>query len=239
MNVDLRTASCPHCGNRDVEVLNGIVCCTACEDGVQEAWSRRQHRQLLATAIAEMKAAGLLTDDALRTKFKTHARIPEGNQPAWDKARTWADGSLNAYIHGPFGTGKTTLAQCLLTSAIESIYYVGACKGYDIAGLRRHDPEGIQRLSRPRVLLIDDLDKADWTRSAIANLFVLLDRRATKRTIVTANVSPDRLGLLLNQMAGTTANESMVGAALDRLYTGGGAPMIIELRGDSLRGRIT
>jgi len=167
-----------------------------------------------------------------RVAFCTADTPPEANAVVWAKARAW-DFRHNVYLYGPVGTGKTHMAKCLLTKAQDAgltRWNVSARRMVKTAALFQEGSAWMETC-RADVLLLDDVDKPRWTEDGLAALWELLDVRvaAKRKTIVTANMAPDKLRAYLRQRA--PDNHSLVDAALDRMKP----VIVLALTGASLR----
>ena len=90
------------------------------------------------------------------------------------------------------------------------------------------------KFETPQLLLIDDIDKAEWNTKSLNYLWSLLNERSNNgcRTIITSNVKPDNLRSVIG--AGSEGNQSTVESAMQRLH-----PITtIEFKGKSIRGMV-
>lgn len=238
--VRLAKGWCKLCG-AEIEVYPGHYYCDRCIAAYERGRREVGIETMRGRMVRDAKARGLIEDEALEVTFAWAAAPPACNADAWRRGREWRWASgINAYLHGAQGTGKTTLATCMLTAALadDPPRSIGICMAMDIATIGRYSLDKLDRIIWPDALLIDDLAHAPWTVDGLTNLFAVFNarERRRRRTLVTANVAPAKLGPLLASMARVGANEAMLAALMDRLYTRAGAPMVLELTGPSLRG---
>lgn len=212
-----------------------VVLCPTCGAGYFQE-RREERKRFFMDRYRDLVGRGLIRENFLAAGFQNSDKEVEILNPqAWRTAREWPR-SQNLYIHGPVGTGKSFLALCALRKAFvdfngHSVAEVSGrrfCKASD-----RFDEGGgmFHEWRRAKVLLIDDMDKADWNPARLSALWEILDDRMVcgRRTVVTANVAPAAIRDMLRQQAGS--NTSMADAALDRLKP----CTTIELKGKSLR----
>lgn len=126
------------------------------------------------------------------------ARYREAAHPWAAKMASQALDGQGFFIHGPNGTGKTTLAMAAAILLTELDASVMAVSTYDLMDAMRsrkdEDRSLFERAASCRVLVLDDLGKeASNTAYACERLFAIVDRRdkALLPTIVTSNFSLD------------------------------------------------
>jgi DNA replication protein DnaC len=147
----------------------------------------------------------------------------------------WIDSDKTSlYIYGGCGTGKTYAGRSILHQALSQRKTVGEITAHRLLSMARRFDGHITtaKYSQFKFLMIDDIDKPDWTAKDVSFLWELLDSRATNggRTVITSNVKPEDLRKVLNREPG--ANGSVIESALQRL-----APVeVVELTGKSMRG---
>jgi len=189
---------------------------------------KRMGRRIEATRRSIIKdgMTGARFDTSNPEKVRAH---PE----AFHVAREY-DGMRTLWIHGMKGTGKTWLAHCIMNSWLDDGGSVGEVNSAQICILAKmygsRIEERITDLVGVGLLLIDDIDSAEWTAPAVDILRDIVDRRrsANRPMIVTAQrtgrETKARLTTLTNH---TTAVESMI----DRFM-----PLVsIEMTGRSYR----
>ena len=108
-------------------------------------------------------------------------------------------------LHGPTGTGKTSLAACLYRSlghtpkwfeTIEFIRWIQQCRKEGITmlpGAAQEVPEAKiweSRIERPDFIMFDDLGHRTATDSQYEIIYELLNRRGKKPAVYSSNLSP-------------------------------------------------
>lgn len=175
---------------------------------------------------------GALPEAARFQKFANSDDAIEAlNRDTWKWARSYD--RETAWISGTKGTGKTFMGRCILHARIDHINTVMEVRAHDVnAKARQFEHERyVAQLQNAGVLLIDDIDKAAWTRDGVIVLNEVMDARyAHKRpTLITANVEPE---FMWNQWRNLFAdNPSVIAALFDRLT---GCKRVV-LTGESLR----
>ncbi len=123
-------------------------------------------------------------------------RYREASHPWAAKMAAQALDGQGYFVHGPNGTGKTTLAMAAALLLLELDADVLAMSAYDLMDAMRsrrdEDRSLFERAASCRVLVLDDLGKeASNTAYSCERLFAIVDRRdkAMLPTIVTSNFS--------------------------------------------------
>ncbi|MCF6287376.1 MAG: ATP-binding protein, partial [Candidatus Hydrogenedentes bacterium] len=185
---------------------------------------------------------GLVTEELRSAAFHASNSAVEARNPeAWAMARRWR-ATRNLYVHGPTGVGKSYLARCCLNRVFQQGQAVAEVSARRFAKISDTFAEGGGLFStwiRTEVLLLDDIDKANWSVDRVGALWELLDARASARrwSIVTGNVSPrELLDVLRERSVGHgLRNNAMADATLERLR-----PCVtLCLEGESLRSLVT
>lgn len=224
-----RCGPCKRCGQK-TELFVGKWYCDACIRVREKETGEDARRRLLAHLIGV---------DAVRrgtpeTRFATADPAPAENEEAWTWAKGW-DMKQNVYLFGPYGTGKTYLARCLLNRAFDMggrrIAEVSARRLVKVAARFDEGKGAFSLWAEADVLLLDDLDKARWTEDSLSTLWELLDTRANgcQRTVMTTNMAPVNLASYMRERV--PQNSALVSATLDRVKP----VMVLELKGKSLR----
>jgi len=244
-----RKVSCPDCdASFSVPVFGGrftffnkqpVYCddCVATKIQAQEKERKVQELQLRCNEAIE---ADLLTEQFRTASFSESSKeIEAGNPEAWKSARKWT-GRDNLYICGGVGTGKTFMALCALRWHFDAGRTVAEVTARRFTKVIDRFDEGRGMLAawkKADVLLLDDIDKAQWTLDRIDGLWDLLNARmsAGRRSILTGNVSLPALVTLMRENArntnSSTISTARVDAALERLKP----VTVIEMTGGSLR----
>lgn len=142
------------------------------------------------------------------------------------------------YIYGPSGTGKSFLAMAFLSHLItKHIYDVSFCSisRFLIKARDFNNKESIDDLTRPRVLLLDDLCSHNSTKFVAELLHAVIDYRTIeeKPTLITSNVPINAVGDFLYNSGRNQGVTKSIGAAIeDRIFE---LCSISVLKGESLR----
>lgn len=155
-----------------------------------------------------------------------------GNEPkAREVAATVAQGGL-VMLLGPFGTGKTQLAAWLVRACCFNWGKPAMYRRFaDLLSEMRDecyerggsDARLMARLSRVRLMVIDELHHRRWSEDENLWLMRLLDHRYGAKTPT----------LLIANLTREAARESLDGSIIDRMREGGA---VVEMTGDSRRG---
>ena len=232
VSVDMWRGPCLGCGE-ETELFAGKRYCDACLHRLDQEARAQEQASWKRDMLAKAATMGLIAPATATTRFDGSLDPPQHNRAAWEQALNWRR-DVNVYIHGPCGVGKSHLARCMLYEAMGDRLRIGEVSGHTVAS--SYQPEKVDALAWPDVLLVDDVDKGVWGPQGIVILREALDRReqARKRTILTANADKRELMAYLARRVGE--NQSLVFAVLDRLNTPAGRPLTLHLTGRSLRG---
>jgi len=179
-------------------------------------------------------ASGLLPEVCRGISFdKSNKAMEADNTGAWALGRKGFSGNL--WLHGDRGTGKTHLARCILKRELMEGYTVSELKAMTIENAARelHTEKVLDRYTKTRWLLIDDLDKLAATERSMLALFNLLDKRYENkgRLLITSNASLHDTKRAWQSAMDVIKNTTLVPALLDRIH-----PVIAEkMTGTSLR----
>lgn len=203
---------------------------TACDAEIkrkEEERVRREQEERWATYRAECRA---YHDERIGVEYRrwwwdgTDGKEPfVGSHPSQRDAagqlRAWATGGYAkqpfAFLYGPTGTGKTTLAsiafrQCSLTPWSDGYHHAIFWRDHAFADAWRRAHQVMDRKSdyagpapdeligeamEVRVLILDDLLRARWTPNWAAMMFAVIDHREHRQlpTLTTSNFSPAEL----------------------------------------------
>lgn len=240
---ETRDAKCPGCG----EVVQVALCDPA--DGAAallnriDLWcdacfareKRRKDQQELARQL-QMRTSDLIRARLLPENFREYRfrdALPDVQRRYPHEVRQAAewDGQGVLYLAGPHGTGKTSLARCVLRKLFVHKLDAAEVSARDLIwrATRFGDEYWFRDVIRKPVLLIDDLDKVEVDEKRLEALWEVFDKRLGKSTILTANVALGGVAKLWQGKAGR--NSSLVSATLDRFN-----PVTeIVIKGESLR----
>jgi len=196
--------------------------------------------------VAKANEHGQLTD---RTRFIAERQqwsdpvLEAQNQGAWNRLRNneAVSNMRNLFLWGPTGTGKSYLAKCLLIHLCRMgswVHEISARRFIRESQRFEHGDELLDDLGAVKILLLDDLDKIEFTQRNINLLWQLLDDRIEKHpvfigcgylTIITSNLSP--AALYQAMVAAAPENVATVQALFERTLP----REDIEMTGASLR----
>lgn len=169
----------------------GVICaaCTA-------AWEARQESGATLNRYEAFEASG-----AVRSGFAMYSTPPadiRAKNPAnWEWVRTKWTPKMNIICTGAEGTGKSSLCRSLLCRYIEtgdSAVDLPASTIERKLWMVQYDGE-LRRAQNCGALLIDDIDRADWTGRGLNALRDILDARHEmgRFTMITGNRNLDEL----------------------------------------------
>ena len=187
------------------KVTAGLVACDACiETYEKQLQSDSKHERLMDIMAAELVTAKVL--ECRNMRF-----IEDGQFDGWDFKESFV-------LYGYVKHGKTSLARKLLYRAYEAGYSIGETTGAELASIGgsfdRVDKVRFNALMGADVLLIDDLDKAAWTRHNLSGFWNMMNSRENVSTIITTNYSPEECK---HSLESRSDNASLIRAAFSRL----------------------
>jgi len=225
--------------------FNSYDKCPACSreirlhdtDEMNMCWDDMVKEKEMAEAIKELKRVG-----SVSAKFGEHT-FGKSNRgyirdyiSAWIQSKQWLNSdSVGLYLYGTQGTGKTYASRSVLYDALydgRSVMEITAYKMLRHEALFQNYSQS--KFETPQLLLIDDIDKAEWNTKSLNYLWSLLNERSNNgcRTIITSNVKPDKLRSVIG--AGSEGNQSTIESAMQRLHP----VTTIEFKGKSIRGMV-
>ena len=177
-------------------------------EGAEEARKAAKERE-----EREERAKAEAAEERLLGKAGIPKRYRRTSHPYAGKMANMAGDGQGFYIHGPNGTGKTTLAAAagvILAHMGKSVCFLATYDLMDAMRSRKDEDRALfDRACSCDVLILDDLGKeASNTAYACERLFAIIDKRdkAEKPTIVTTNY-------LLSEIA-KKITEGAVGVAI-------------------------
>ncbi len=138
----------------------------------------------------------LLTFATISAGFEmSNSDIEKANPALWEWARKWTPKQAGAWIYGEEGVGKSYLARCIVMAHVHhgrTAGEVSAIRLVQRAGSWEWGKEH-NVLSQLDLLLVEDMDKAQWTMKGLEALWALMDVRFNRgiRTLVTSNGDPE------------------------------------------------
>jgi len=167
------------------------------------------------------------------TFAKSLPEIEKLNYTAWTKFYKPDRLQKNVWFYGDPGTGKTFFARAILNGQIERITTVAEISALRVNEIGRgwNPTKDLEKYVHVKVLLLEDIDKATWSKEGLSALWSLIDVRATSgsRVIVTSNLHPREVSKQMRLVS--KDNLTLVNSMFERLL-----PMDpIEMIGKSLR----
>lgn len=214
-----RGLTCTHCGQEQEAEHNNL---------------KRQAR--IQKTKARIRGLKILPEHFEECCFaKSNAEYMAPRAELWQWAKTWTPKSEAAWIYGDKGTGKTYLARCILNAQFDVGRSVAELPAIEFSHMADRKFYGwhdkLKAYSKVHVLLIEDIDKAEWTSRALSALFGILDTRCNDkhRTLITTNQTLEYCVGVWRKACGD--NKSLPGTITDRLK-----PIRrVEMVGDTLR----
>ena len=209
--------------------MSNIRICPICKKAMRDhadnqmvrCRDEKDRRDKTYSLVYKAHMSGLVPLDIQDYTFaSSEAHVGEGNMESFDKAKQWVSGDTTTlFLYGSVGTGKTHIARCCLLESCEygkSIAEVKATMLCNIGNLFKSG-ELMEKYKYIHVLLIDDIDKANWNKKGLELLWELMDWRYDRgyRTIFTSNVSPQSFKEIFNKA--TEGNTSKISSLMDRM----------------------
>lgn len=148
------------------------------------------------------------------------------------KSLEWLEAGENVTLFGPLGVGKTHLALGLGRLAVEHgctvrFYYAATLLGLLEKAVRDGTLEAkLKELSKPQLLIVDEIGYLPYTPEAARLFFLVVSRRYEKKSLITtSNRPPSEWGLIF-------ADSTAATAILDRLLH---HCTVLTIRGESYR----
>jgi DNA replication protein DnaC len=197
-----------------------VVSCEACIMRETVRSDDNKWRDRIIALRLDTYSRGLLPKSAQNAVF--HYSDRSRDVAAIDEAKA-ATGNL--WIAGPVGVGKTHLAHCIANEHINRCKSVAQITPVQVRGFgqmfERDKENAMEPYIHAHLLIVDDIDKLNWSESAATVLFHIVDERRqhNRRVIVTSNLSiNDGASFLMRKVGnGTGTESSLAAAALDRM----------------------
>lgn len=210
------TTTCPYCGRDLVEryvefgasrILIGHKDCT-CKGAIaaKEAARKAEEQAALEAASKELERKLLLCGVPKRYLHASHDLAK--------KVASLVDDGKSAYVCGPAGTLKTTLAASVAIALISRGKHVEMVNAVDMLialqgtyGAPRREEDVLAHYTHKQVLIIDDMGKEQQTAWSASRLYAIINARynAMRPTIVTSNLSLAELSRRMSQADTSTA----------------------------------
>jgi len=201
----------PSLDDEPIEVLEDYC---ACPDGVARNAQDAIERSHYAAAKRQHQAARLFHDAGVPPRFEAYTfasyPISPGSRAAFASIQRWAEsGAESLLIHGPYGTGKTSLGIAALRYRIEqdhadSLFLTAPGlldrirETYSPRRVRESDEQAseadvLEAVRNTSLLMLDDLGAerpTDWVQE---KLFTVINHRHDNllTTIFTSNLDPE------------------------------------------------
>ena len=202
-------------------IARGTVCHQCC-DASDAKMAATKDRARIDKVKARIRHLGILPKEFYGCCFsESRSRYMEPREELWEEALAWTPKSDALWIYGDKGTGKTFMARCILNAQLDKGVSVGELDAVEFnrMAIRKfydwHDK--LDAYAKVRVLLIEDIDKAEWSPHGLSELFGIMDKRYSnqRRTLITTNQTIEYcIGVWRNAVPN---NKSLPGAIQDRL----------------------
>lgn len=222
--------------NASLDRMARGLTCTHCDEEKDE--KRQQLRRVARVVRMKQRIRGL---NILPKHFeeccfdKSNPEYMESRVDLWEWAKAWTPKSESGWFYGDKGTGKTYLARCILNAQFDAGHSVAELPAIEFSQMADRKFYGwhkkLEAYSKVQVLLIEDIDKAEWAPRGLSALFGILDTRCNDkhRTLVTTNATVEFCIGVWRKACGD--NKSLPGTITDRLK-----PIRrIEMVGETLR----
>jgi DNA replication protein DnaC len=197
-----RWMQCRLCGEEFITLLPDGSC-LVCEGRLEsEQADIKNHRKRLAAMMGERGA-----DEFTFENFRITPGL-NGAAELRDAAAGFAPEHNNLFFTGPAGTGKTHLAGAIASAWLPKLGAVAVefhkvprlIRSFHLRKPTEYDAE-IERLSRLKVLVLDDLGVEKSSEYNLGTLYEILDARWMARRsglVVTSNLWPEDLAAKLD-----------------------------------------
>lgn len=172
-------------------LLVPALCATCASLKLREAQTTAAIERGVPGNLAAMDWASWEPEDRNDVLAKTTAQAFAKNKGSKEKPIL--------YLHGAVGTGKSSLAVCIVKAWTRKIAWVNQVSfvGKIRRQYRQRTPEEhpVDIYTRPSLLVLDEFGLMSGGRDEIANLYELLNNRIAegKATVITSNKHPNNL----------------------------------------------
>lgn len=207
--------------------------CADRQDAKREAQTLAERVRLVTTMAYNRD---MLPAAARQHTFERSNRDYEARNPdVWAYARAWEPRYGNFWLQGRPGVGKTYLTHCVANQALSQGISAGETTGHrlcEVAGWQFN--ERLRKAwSECELLVLQDVEKANWDAGGLRFLFDILDRRlsAERRIAITANATPEEMHKRWSNTLNRDLESATVAALFERLL-----PIKrLEMTGESIR----
>ena len=171
--------------------------CKQCMSKTDEEKTTAILRERVSNATSYALGKEFIGLATLSMSEATHEKAVEDVNPlCWQIALDFSASTDNLWIHGATGVGKTFFARYILNKMLNLGWTVGEITGTQWVERSMAFDKHIRfrrELSKQRLVLIDDIDKAPWTEQALDAYFDFLNYRydAKLKLLVTSNTKPE------------------------------------------------
>lgn len=216
-------------------IARGLTClhCDEEKEGERKKLKRQTRIGRMKARIRGLKILPKHFEQCCFAKSNPEYMKPRAD--LWDWAYAWTPKSEAGWFYGDKGTGKTYLARCILNAQFDEGHTVAELPAIEFSQMADRKFYGwskkLEAYSKVQILLIEDIDKAEWTPRSLSALFGILDTRCNDkhRTLVTTNATVEYCIGVWRKACGD--NKSLPGTITDRLKP----VRRIEMVGETLR----
>lgn len=169
--------------------------CAECYDARYNAAQRRKARADLRALERNVYLNNHLPENA---KGRTFAHVDverwDANAAVWDRLRAFADDqNKNVWLWGGASCGKTWAAHCVANAMLAKGRrpLEKFAREVNEMGAWNYKGKALALLCRSDLLIVQDVDRVNWTDDGLNILAEILERRRPRRTLFTCGVDLD------------------------------------------------